>query len=275
MLHILRAATALSIAMALLLGCSGDEERDAGSSSPRTTFKRTGKLRPIHSGFRSKQTSSTHIKWLIKRFDGENESLRREALDEVVEIGRPAVNLLESALKHKSPAVREYVCQALGRISRMPGSFMMGKLVALLNDKVLRVRRAACFAIGNIGTSDTAVAKKVFALLSDPDPGMRTYAAECIRKLKYWPAIPALIFNHLAPRKAPKGKAAPKPKGAKGGPVLKGKPGVDPVLAYTDVLRAYAADALAHITHVDYGTNYQMWRKWWIYNQDRYTADWD
>lgn len=246
------------LTLSLAAGCSSEEQQDTGSSSPRPVFKKTGKLKPIHSGYKSTQTTTAYIKKLVSDLDGTNESLRAAALDELVEIGRPAVQHLENALKHKSPMVREGACLALGRIARLPGSFMMNKLVALLDDKDVRVLRAACFAIGHIGTDDTAAAKKVYSLCSHPDPTVRSYAAECIRKLHYWPAIPALIFNHLAPRKEGEGT-----------------PDADPGLSYTRPLRAYAADALAHITHVDYGVDFSMWRKWWIYNQDRYTQDWN
>ena len=257
------------LAAAFLSACSSEEDRDTGTGSPRPVFKKTGKLKPIHSGFKSHQTSTKYIKMLIKRFDGTDESRRAAALDEVVEIGRPAIQFLEATLKHRSAPIREYVCQALGRIARMPGSFMMNKLVAKLGDPEVRVIRAACFAIGHIGTKDTATAKKVFVHISHPNPTVRSYAAECLRKLHYWPAIPALIFNHLAPAKTKKGEKA----GAKKKSPAAKKP-VGLGLEYTNPLRAYAADALAHITHVDYGTDYRMWRKWWVYNQDRYTSDW-
>ncbi len=252
-------------------GCSSEEEKDSGSASPRASFKKSGKLQPIYSGFKSESTSSTHINGLIKKFDGENDSLRNEALNEVVDIGKPAVQYLESALKAPSPKIREFCCLALGRISKMPGAFMLDKVVALCDDPEVSVVRAACFAIGNIGTKDQAVAKKVFSLLSSPDPTVRSFAAECLRKIKYWPAIPALIFNHLQTKddaeEAPD-KGAKKPEPAAGAGKAIGA-------EYTDPLRAYAADALAHITHVDYGIDFQMWKKWWIYNQDFYTSDWE
>jgi hypothetical protein len=266
---------ALALALVFAGGCASEEERTTGTISPRMTFKKTGRLKPIHSGFRSKQSTSKYIKNLITRFDGIDESRRREALDEIVEIGRSSVQYLESALAAKSPAIREYTCLALGRISRMPGSFMFGKLVKQVDHPDLRVKRAACFAIGHIGTRDKAVAKKVFTLLSHPDPTVRSYAAECIRKLRYWPAIPALIFNHLQPKKKAKPKAPPKKAPAKKGAKRPKTVAKIHGMELTNPLRAYAADALAHITHVDYGTNFYMWRKWWVYNQDRYTSDWE
>ncbi|MHC5038030.1 MAG: HEAT repeat domain-containing protein [Planctomycetota bacterium] len=188
----------------LAVGCGGGAEvkRETYTLSVKVSYKR---YKPIHTQIVREVTPDV-VKDRVMKLAGVNNVQREEALADLVAFGREqprAMSLITGVLGHRDPRVREYALLALAKIGPGDWSIPVDRFRELIVDRDDRVKCATMYAVSTLGVRNGEIMKRTFAYLSDPSASLRTYAAECIRKLSYWPAIPALIYNHLAKEKVP------------------------------------------------------------------------
>lgn len=184
--------------LALLAGCAGggEQQRETFTLSVKVTHK---KYDPIHTRV-TRDVKPDDVKKRVLMLAGLNQVEREEALADLVAMGREqprSTALIIGFLNHPEPAAREYSLLALAKIGPGGWSVPVDKFRTLINDSDERVVCACLFACATLGVKDRDIAKRAFEYLADPRVSVRTYAAECIRKLAYWPAIPALIYGQL------------------------------------------------------------------------------
>ncbi|MHC4600881.1 MAG: HEAT repeat domain-containing protein [Planctomycetota bacterium] len=195
----------LAVLVLIAAGCGGGPElkRERLSLSVKVSHKR---YKPIHTDIVRKVTSAV-VKDRALKLIGVNNVQREEALADLVAFGRQqpkACDLIVTGiLGHPQPQVREYALLALAKVGPGDWRIPVDKFRRLINDRDDRVKCATLYAMGLLGVKDGDLVNRAFEYLADPSPSIRTYAAEAIRKLSYWPAIPALIYGHLSRAKAP------------------------------------------------------------------------
>jgi len=109
------------------------------------------------------------------------------AYHELLRRGQDAVGAIRAGLDHQSPAVREGCCRLL---DHLVDTGSMGQLIAMADDPDARVRIAAFHALAcdrcKAGTcapgADLVLEPAMRHLASDPDPQVRTRAAELAGK---------------------------------------------------------------------------------------------
>ena len=119
-------------------------------------------------------------------------ALSREAVAETIAAGRDFsfwtmknpyegrnTEALLAGLSSWSPAVRKRSASALGR---REGDFVL-RLLTLLDSPDRDARCGACEALACLGPKADPAASRLRGLLADPDPWLRTLAAEAIRRL--------------------------------------------------------------------------------------------
>ena len=196
---------ALAVLALVAVGCDVGPEKKTErlSLSVKVSHKR---YKPIHTDIVRKVTVAV-VKDRALKLIGVNNVQREEALADLVAFGRQQPKacdlIVEGILGHPQPQVREYALMALAKVGPGGWRIPIDKFRKLINDRNERVKCATLFAIGLLGVKDGDLVKRTFEYLADPSPSIRTYAAEAIRKLSYWPAIPALIYGHLGAEKAP------------------------------------------------------------------------
>jgi len=183
----------------LAAGCfgGGEAKQETFALSVKVSHQ---KYKPINTKV-TREVSANDVKERVMALKGMNNVRRQEALADLVAMGREqprAVGLIIGVLDHPEPRVREYALLALAQIGpevvRRPPT---DKIRKLINDKDDRVVCATLFTISMLNVKDRKVVKRAFEYLSHPNPSIRSFAAECIRKLKFWQAIPSLIYRHL------------------------------------------------------------------------------
>jgi HEAT repeat protein len=197
-------AAALAAAAGLAAGCSSDPEEQGQTTSARigVSYK---KYEPIHTQVTRAITPEV-VSARIQSLAGLDQVRRNQALDELVVMGRrepKVVGLLLKEIGNPDPFARRASLIAVARIGADPDDMPEDKFLQLMDDPDDDVKAAALYATGMLGIRDKNLAKKAFDLLNHPNPSVRTHAAECIRKIKFWPSIPALIYGHLALEKKP------------------------------------------------------------------------
>ncbi|MHC4780650.1 MAG: HEAT repeat domain-containing protein [Planctomycetota bacterium] len=197
-------AGSFSVLALLVMGCGGgtEQKQERFTLSVKVSHKR---YKPIHTNVVRNVTAAV-VKDRARKLIGVNNVQREEALADLVAFGRQqpkACALIVGILDHPQPQVREYALLALAKVG--PGDWRVptDKFKKLIKDRDDRVKCATLYAMGHLGEDDDDLRDKAFEYLSDPNPSVRTFAAEALRKLKYWPAIPALIYRHLNVEKAP------------------------------------------------------------------------
>jgi hypothetical protein len=194
------------VAVAVLVagGCFG------GGEVKKETF--TLSVKVSHQRYKAKHTGVTRevtpqaVKERVMALQGMNNVRRQVALADLVAMGREqprAISLIIDKLDHKDPRVRESTLLALAQIGPDVVELSSSKLRNLIVDPDERVICATLFAISMLKVKDRRLMKKAFEYLSHPSPSIRSFAAECIRKLAFWPAIPALIYGHLGKEACP------------------------------------------------------------------------
>lgn len=105
------------------------------------------------------------------------------------------VAIFAESLEAKEPYVLSYALQALYRSVRSVENkdAIKAKAVALAAHEDAGVRGRAVELLGAFGRDDQAVLDLVLGALSDPSPYVRSEAAEAVARLRYVPAIHALI----------------------------------------------------------------------------------
>lgn len=199
----------------VLTGCTGAmllwlQACGGGAETRQQEFKLSvdvthERYKPIHSGVEREVTPEV-VKTKVLALAGDNNVLRSEAMADLVAFGRReprSMGLITQAIDHPDPKVREACLIVMGKVG--PGSWSVptDKLRSLINDPDDRVKAAVLFAVGSLGINDSDIRERAFEYLSHYNPVVRTHAAECLRELKYWPAIPALIYHHLAKENLP------------------------------------------------------------------------
>lgn len=125
------------------------------------------------------------------------------AYHELLRRGQDALGAIRAGLHHADPAVREGCCRLL---DHLVDTESMDKLIAMADDPDARVRIAAFHALACDRCKDDACAPgadRVLApalahLSSDPDPHVRTRAAELVGKFAHADAraVAALQVAH-------------------------------------------------------------------------------
>ena len=100
----------------------------------------------------------------------------------------PSTSLLLKNTGSPEPLVRAAAMQALADLGRKEGADKVG---TLLQDKDVRVRRAAAGAAGLLNVP--AAGKQLLALVEEPDAGLRRACLESLRKLKVPGALPPAV----------------------------------------------------------------------------------
>lgn len=249
-----RIALPLAVLALVVIGCGGgpEQKKEEFSLSVKVSHKR---YKPIHTNVVRKITAAV-VKDRALKLIGVNNVQREEALADLVAFGRQepkACELIVGILDHPQPQVREYALLALAKVGRGDWRVPTDKIRKLINDRNSRVKCAALYAIGLLGVKDSDIVKRCFEYLSDPNPSIRTFAAEAIRKLSYWPAIPALLYGHLDRDQVP------------------------------IHIRMYAWEALENITLAKVGAyprgadvfailkaRAKAWKSWWEQNRHKY-----
>jgi len=96
----------------------------------------------------------------------------------LVKIGRPAVELLISALNNDDIGMRDFAATVLWEI---PDERAVDPLIIALNDEQVTVRRLAARSLGTIG--DTRAVEPLIDTLKDTNSGVRTFAAIALDEL--------------------------------------------------------------------------------------------
>lgn len=141
------------------------------------TARALGQIKDIHA-----------IRALITILKDRNLNVRMKAAEELIKIGKPAVEPLIAALKGENPYVREFAAVTLGEIRDRRA---VEPLIVTLNDKVISVREAGTHALGDI--RDPRAIMPLISELKDKDINIRKYATEALAKIRK-PAIDPLIF---------------------------------------------------------------------------------
>jgi HEAT repeat protein len=127
------------------------------------------------------------VRTLITILKDRNLNVRIKAAEELMKIGKPAVEPLIAALKGENAYVREFAAYTLGEIKDRSA---VESLIVTLNDKKVSVREAGTRALGEI--KDHRAVIPLIALLKDEDINTRKYATEALAKIRT-PAIKPLI----------------------------------------------------------------------------------
>jgi hypothetical protein len=191
-------------AAALVGGCEGGAEEQTGVQSARIKVK-YDKYEPIHTQV-SRSLNPEVVSAKIQEMAGINGVRREQALSDIVVMGRrepKVLGLLFKELGNADPFVRQSCLIAVARIGGDPDDMPEDKFLQLMDDPTDEVKCAALYATGMTGIRNRDLAKKAFSYLNHATPEVRTHAAECIRRIQFWPAIPALIYGHLALEKRP------------------------------------------------------------------------
>lgn len=144
--------------------------------------------------------------------DSKDPAVRREAVEKLKRLGRPAVPALRELLAHPEPTVRWRVLEALGNMSspqrhpkRHSAWTAVPDMIRLLDDQDIRVRRVAAYNLGwfwsppgegpRRGEVAKAAVPKLACCLRDEDCELRKYSAELLWRIAdvAWEAVPALI----------------------------------------------------------------------------------
>ena len=121
-----------------------------------------------------------HINDIIEKFKHRNEDIKQDAIDELVEIGTPAVKPLIVALNNKDEDVREYAADALGDIGDIRA---VDPLIAKLQDKREGkwIRGNSANALGIIG--DPRAVNSLTEALGDKDLYVRLSSSVALSDL--------------------------------------------------------------------------------------------
>ena len=110
------------------------------------------------------------------------ETLWKEIVADLVDLGGNAVQPLIAALHDRDRAVRKASAQALGKIADPRA---VPALISTLEDRARSVRRAAAEALGNL--SDLHAIQPLIQTLQDEDAQVRSSAARALSKLGWRP----------------------------------------------------------------------------------------
>lgn len=172
---------------------------------------------------------------------------RARAHDRLLRLGGSAEAELRAGLARPEPQIRAQSAHVLGLIGEPTGG-LVDALVAMVDaaEDSAAVRGQGLWALGRLrhsggGDRDQA-GRTAFSYLNHPDTGVRSHAAETIRRLGYRPAVERLI-GMLDPRN----DGAPQ----------------------TMLERQYIRDALRDITLEDFGLDAAAWDEWWSLNASR------
>lgn len=124
---------------------------------------------------------------LISQFDNSGEAAV-VALDQLIEIGEPAVFKLIAASSNSKPAKRMYAVTALGRIGDARATERIQFMVKYELEPMVRI--AAVRALHNFG--DGSGAKYIMAYISDPRLEVRRYAIITLGIMRSMEALPHL-----------------------------------------------------------------------------------
>jgi hypothetical protein len=105
------------------------------------------------------------------------------------------VKIFEQSLDSSDTYVVSYALQALYRATRSieNRNELKGKVLGMAKHEDPGVRGRALELLGALGRDDQEVLKTVLAALSDPSPYVRSEAAQAVARLRYRPAIHALV----------------------------------------------------------------------------------
>ena len=168
---------------------------------------------------------------------------RARAHDRLLRLGGSAEADLRAGLERPEELIRAQCAHVLGLIGE-PTSGLVDALVAMVDgaEGAPEARMMGLWALGRLrvggGDRDQA-GRTAFAYLNHPVTGVRSHAAETIRRLGYRPAVERLI-GMLDPRN----DGAPQ----------------------TMLERQYIRDALRDITLEDFGLDAATWDEWWSVN---------
>jgi HEAT repeat protein len=171
---------------------------------------------------------------------------RSRAHDRLQRLGGSAEAELRAGLSRSEEPIRAQCAHVFGVLGE-PTSGLVDALVAMVEqaEDAPEARQQGLWALGRLrvggGERDTA-GRTAFQYLNHPDTGVRSHAAEAIRRLGYRPAVERLI-GLLDPRN----DGAPQ----------------------TPLERQYLRDALRDITFEDFGLDAAAWDEWWSLNADR------
>jgi HEAT repeat protein len=175
----------LSACFLFIIGCFHKKE-DVRSLRKRLSDERPyvrwrtasalGQIKDIHA-----------IRALITILKDRNLNVRIKASEELLKIGKPAVEPLIAALKGENAYVRQFAAYTLGEIRDRRA---VEPLIVTLNDKSIGVREAATGALGEIRAPRAIM--PLIAELKDKDINIRKYATEALAKIRT-PAIKPLI----------------------------------------------------------------------------------
>jgi hypothetical protein len=115
-------------------------------------------------------------KKLVRLLGYPDQEIQRNASDKLAAIGKPAVPILNSVLKHRNPAVRLGAVEALGAMHS--GESVISLVDLMRSDQKNEVRWAATYALASIG--DERAISPLVDVLRDPDKYVRSGAAAAL-----------------------------------------------------------------------------------------------
>jgi HEAT repeat protein len=236
-------------ALILGAGCAGGPEQ---SSSAKTTTKRkrtrsarAGALPdPLAGAIDIIPENRMTPEQLVDQCGDEDVSSRQRAHDLLLRMGTNANAACLSGLKSKNENIRGNCAHVLGLLGEGGnGGQIAGALMSVLDaaGDSPYVRQTALWALGRLRLHDDRgswdkVGRKCFFYLNDSDTGVRSHAAESLRRQQYLPAVERLIAL------------------------------LDPSTAGHPANRLgqeYIRDALRDITFEDFGRDAGKWATWW------------
>lgn len=111
--------------------------------------------------------------------NGQDVMVVQTAAEVLGEIGKPAVEVLISALRHRSPDVRRSAAEALGAIK---DTRALRPLTSALKDADWSVRLRAANALGEIGNASAV--ESLEAVLADKKANVRQAAADALKMIR-------------------------------------------------------------------------------------------
>ncbi|MFH1287137.1 MAG: HEAT repeat domain-containing protein [bacterium] len=129
------------------------------------------------------------VKFLIRNLENKNPEAQKEAYNNIIKIGRPAVPLIIKLLGNKNPALQDYGAGILGSIKAQEA---IQPLINGLSSPNFKHKYVLCWALGEIG--DSSAIEPLIDIYPKEKEDTQKYIVRSIVKIGK-PATPFLLKN--------------------------------------------------------------------------------
>lgn len=136
----------------------------------------------LGAAYRFGEFGESTVPVLMRAFESESETARRNAYYALSALGAPAVDPLIDRLKHLNPQVRETAAEALGDIG-LSAQAATPELVGALQDESEGVRCRAAEALGTVSQGESTAIPALSTALQDDDERVRRDAILALARI--------------------------------------------------------------------------------------------